>query len=551
MRRVILITTALLSFFISVAGQSSPLPTPTSQNDEPADVMLGGKPVFTLKTGLRGWAPRTRARSISERLTDFAEARSLHIDSVKVRETELGSEIGSEHRLLMLVVDQDAQPYGRERAAFAEEIAQTMRVAIEQYRFERSQHNLYRGLLIALIATVMLVALLFGLNRLYRRLMTTTTNWIDGGVEKIGGKAGDLVHAHKLRSSMIGILRLTGLVVVVSILYIYLDLVLNLFPWTQPIGAQLTNLVIGPLRRIGNATIREIPNLFFVLVVIVLTRYALKFVKVLFQRLDDGTITISGFYPDWAMPTYRIVRILGIAFAAVMAYPYIPGSDSEAFKGVSIFLGVLVSLGSSAVVSNIVAGLTMVYMRSFKVGDRVKIADFVGYVTNTRLQVTHLRTVKNEEIIVPNSKIINSEVINFSSLARELGLILHTEVRIGYQAPWRQVHALLLLAAERTEGILSNPAPFIRQKSLGNLYVTYELNVYTDNPPEMGRIYNDLHTNIQDAFNEYDVEIMSPNYESDRAERTVVPKDRWYAAPAAPPGLFADPDGVNRPNMPE
>lgn len=541
----------LLTFVISIAAQSSPSPTPTTQNFESVDVSLGGKTVFTLKTGLRGWTPRTRAQSISSRLTEFADDRSLSADAVTVRETELGSEIGTEDRLLMLVVDQDAQALGRERVAFAEEIAQTMRTAIEQYRFERSRHSLYKSLIIALVATVLLAAVLYGLNHLYRRLMSTATNWIDGSVQRIQGKAGDLVHSHKLRSSTIGILRLTGLTILISILYVYLDLVLNLFPWTQPIAAQLTNLVTGPLTRIGKATIQEIPNLFFVLVVIVVTRYALKFVKVLFQRLDDGTITISGFYPDWAMPTYRIVRILGIAFAAVMAYPYIPGSDSEAFKGVSIFLGVLVSLGSSAVVSNIVAGLTMVYMRSFKVGDRVKIADFVGYVTKTRLQVTHLRTVKNEEIIVPNSKIINNEVINYSSLARELGLILHTEVSIGYQTPWRQVHALLLLAAEQTKGILREPTPFIRQKSLADFYVIYELNVYTDDPPQMGRIYTDLHTNIQDAFNEYGVQIMSPNYENDPAERPVVPKDRWYAAPAVPPDLVVNRDGFERANISE
>src|SRR5262249_35758545 len=162
---------------------------------------------------------------------------------------------------------------------------------------------------------------------------------------------------------------------------------------------------------------------------------------------------------------------------------------SDAFKGISIFLGVLVSLGSSSVVANLGAGLTLVYMRSFQVGDKVKIGDFVGFVTKTRLQVIHLRTIKNEEIIVPNSKIINSEVINYSSLAREHGLILHTDVTIGYEAPWRQVHALLLLAAERTSGILPNPAPFIRQKSLDTFYVTYELNVYTDTADEMGRIY--------------------------------------------------------------
>jgi small-conductance mechanosensitive channel len=253
----------------------------------------------------------------------------------------------------------------------------------------------------------------------------------------------------------------------------------------------------------------------------------------LFDHIEQGTITFSGFYPEWAKPTYRILRFLVIAFAAVVAFPYVPGSDSPAFKGVSLFLGVLFSLGSQSTVSNILAGFTMTYRRLFKVGDRVRIDDILGDVTRIRLQVTHLKTVKNEEVIVPNSTILNSTVTNYSSLVEEKPLLLHTSLTIGYDAPWRQVHALLLMAAERTPGLLREPAPFVLQKSLDDFYVTYELNVATNTPHSMATFYSGLHQNIQDCFNEYGVQIMSPNYEADRSEPTIVPKERWFAAPAA------------------
>jgi len=217
-----------------------------------------------------------------------------------------------------------------------------------------------------------------------------------------------------------------------------------------------------------------------------------------------------------------------------MAFPYIPGSNSPAFKGISIFFGVLLSLGSSSAISNILAGFSLIYRRAFKVGDRVKIADFMGDVMEMRLEVTHLKTIKNEEIVVPNSMINSSHVINYSTLANRNGLILHTSVTIGYDAPWRQIHALLLMAAEKTPGLLSEPKPFILQTALNDFYVAYELNVYCNTPQMMVEIYSDLHKNIQDAFNEYGVQIMSPWYRFDPDRPKVVPKDRWYAAPAQP-----------------
>jgi small-conductance mechanosensitive channel len=277
-----------------------------------------------------------------------------------------------------------------------------------------------------------------------------------------------------------------------------------------------------------------IPDVLFLAVLFLVTRYLLKVVHLFFAAVGRGEVTFAGFEPEWADPTYKLLRIGIVALALVVAYPYIPGSGSEAFKGISIFIGIVFSLGSSSTIANLIAGYTMTYRRAFRLGDRVKISGATGYVTGMRLQVTHLRTVKNEEVIIPNSTILNNEVVNYSSLARTRGLILHTTVGVGYATPWRQVEAMLLMAAERTPGLMREPAPFVRQLALGDFAITYEINGYCDNVQAMGQIYTALHRNILDVFNEHGVQIMTPAYEGDPGQPKVVPKDQWFSAPARP-----------------
>ncbi|HEY1338199.1 MAG TPA: mechanosensitive ion channel family protein, partial [Bryobacteraceae bacterium] len=264
----------------------------------------------------------------------------------------------------------------------------------------------------------------------------------------------------------------------------------------------------------------------------VVTRYALRLIRVLFDGLSSGTLKLGEFDPEWAWPTYRLVRVLVMAFALVVAYPYIPGSNSGAFKGVSLFVGIVFSLGSSSIIGNFIAGYSMTYRRTFRIGDRVKIGEQTGEVERMRLMVTHLRTIKNEEVVVPNSVILGTQVVNYSSICRERGLILHTTVGIGYETPWRQVEAMLIEAAMRTEGLSHKAAPFVMLKELGDFCVTYEVNAFCDDPRAMERIYGALHRHILDVFNEYDVQIMTPAYESDPEKPKVVPRDQWYAAPA-------------------
>jgi small-conductance mechanosensitive channel len=332
-----------------------------------------------------------------------------------------------------------------------------------------------------------------------------------------------------------GTLQACRLLLFFLLLYAYFNFVFRLFPWTAYLGKQLFHILLDPLRVMGKGFIGAIPSLVFLVILVILLRYVLKLSKLIFFNLSIGRATFSGFDREWAWPTYRIFRALLVVFGLVMAYPYIPGSSSDAFKGISIFLGVLLSLGSTSLIGNTLAGYALVYRRVFRVGDRVKINEHVGDVIERRLMVTHIRSLKNEEVIVPNSEIINGVVVNYSSLAKQQGLILHMTVGIGYETPWRQVEAMLMEAADRTPGLLKDPGPFVLQQSLGDFCVTYEVNAYCDKPQEMMKIYTLLSQNILDVFNEHGVQIMTPAYREDPDQPKIVPKDQWFAPPAQSP----------------
>jgi small-conductance mechanosensitive channel len=534
-----LILVCVVFLFVSVMGspaQVSPTPPKTQEVKlQGYPVTLGDQTLFYIKD-VKGFPAENRAKAIDERITEAAENPYIPVTSVTTSAYEQPATfimIGNE--VLMAVLEEDALAEGRPRQEIAAEYSQKLKTAIEKYRAERSFKNIATAALFTLIATLVLIAILYLINKVYHRGGAKIQAWLDSKKVHIGIQTFEVVRAERVRVLLVGGLRMIQVFIILLIIYAYLHLSLSFFPWTKGFASQLFDYILGPLRTIGSAVWATIPGLIVLAIIILITLYILKLMRLFFNEVEKGIIVLKGFYPEWAKPTYRICRLLVIAFAAVVAFPYIPGSGSSAFKGISIFFGVLFSLGSTSFVANILGGYSITYRRVFRVGDRVKIADFVGDVVDMRLSVTHLKTIKNEVITVPNSMIVNSHVINYSSLAREKGLILHTTVTIGYDTPWRQVHALLLMGAERTSGLLREPPPFILETSLDDFYVRYELNVYTDKPLEMPDIYSELHQNIQDAFNEYGVQIMSPSYRFDPDRPKVVPKDKWYAAPAKPP----------------
>lgn len=310
------------------------------------------------------------------------------------------------------------------------------------------------------------------------------------------------------------------------VFYLSLPLIFGLFPFTRGWAQTLLDWILSPAKNVWYSFWNYLPNIFTIAVIYLITSYLVKFLKFIAVEVENSRLNVPGFYPDWAMPTYKLVKFIVYAFMVVMIYPYLPGSDSDIFKGVSVFIGLIVSFGSTSAIANAVAGLVITYMRPFRVGDRVKIGDVTGEIVEKSLLVTRVRTTKNEDITVPNSAILTGHTVNYTSSSRELGLILHTSVTIGYDVPWRKVHELLIEAAVVTDGVNISKEPFVLQTSLDDWYVEYQLNAYTDAPEKMPKTYSELHANIQDKFNEAGIEIMSPHYRAMRDGNTsTIPKE--------------------------
>lgn len=500
---------------------------------ERAPVLLDGEVVFSV-SGIRSFPAPIRAESVAKRLRAAAEDPSFSAESLK---SEIGTdrtELKYGDKILVGVYDLDAESEGIPRAVLAEVVRSRILASVAKYRRERSPDVLSQRAGVAVAAVFLflglLLALRWGFSWLRRRVVQKMKQGLDG----LEAKSHQLLQSRQLGSFLDGLINTCQWLTVILVTVVFVDFVLQLFPWTRPAARTFVALLVGPLETLGRGFLQMLPNLIFLTVLFFVVRYVLKLVRVFFAGVDGGTIELASFNREWAWPTYRLVRIAIVALALVVGYPYIPGSGSEAFKGISIFLGVIFSIGSSSFISNIIAGYTMIYRRAFQVGDRIAIADQIGIVSEIGLQVTRLHSPKNEEIILPNSQVLSSHLTNYSSLARKGGLILHTTVGIGYETPWRQVEAMLLNAAARTEGLLREPRPFVLQKALGDFAVTYELNAYCDKPEAILQLYSEMHANILDVFNEYGVQIMTPAYEGDPAQPKVVAKTDWFAPPALP-----------------
>ena len=503
-----------------------------------APVVVNGKVRFRV-VGVSAYPAERRADEIARRIEALAKDPKFDPKNLRVEDAGVYHKIfpGENGTAILSLLDADAEFEGIRRPELAETLIKSIAESINDYRHDRKPAVVTKKALYALGSTLVLVALLCGVFWGFRRLNGFLERRFKLRMQNLETRSQRLFQGEQLWGILHGALRMLQGLVVLFLIYVFTNFALSLFPQTRYTAHRLIQFVMGPLGGMVDAVIDFIPDLVFLVVLFLIARYELKLARGVFTAIDNKRLQIKGFESDWAWPTYRIVRLGIILFNLVIAYPFIPGSDSAAFKGVSVLLGVLFSLGSSSVVSNLIAGYTMTYRRAFRIGDRVKIGNTVGDVMEMRVLVTHVRTPKNEEVIIPNSTILNGEVTNYSNMARDKGVILHTTVGIGYDVPWRQVEAMLLLAAENTEGLLKEPKPFIRQKSLADFAVNYELNAYCDNASQMIELYTRMHRNIQDVFNENGVQIMSPGYMmGDPAEPKVVPKDKWYKPPATEPG---------------
>ncbi|MEC5147817.1 mechanosensitive ion channel family protein [Chitinophaga sp. 212800010-3] len=495
-----------------------------------------GDTLFFVYNKLGPFQPSDRAANIDHKVTRLAEDPLFVADSVVVVPNESNIDVVYNDLVLLTITDDDALWLNEDKARVAQQYAAAIRKAVLQTKQENSlQHILIRIAWLLLIIVVFSL-IVFGINRLFKRLRKKIVRNKDHYFKGIRVKEYALLNQQKQMGLIFNGLRILRIILILLVFYITLPFVFSIFPWTRGIADKLISWTLAPIKSISLSFVHYLPKLLTILVIYVITRYLVKLVNYLAEEIATGNLSIKGFYADWARPTGSGVKFLLYAFMFVVIFPYLPGSDSKIFQGVSVFLGILFSLGSSSAISNVIAGFVITYMRPFKIGDRVKIGEVMGDVIEKNLLVTRLRTVRNEEVTVPNASILSGHTINFTTSSKELGLILHTTVTIGYDVPWPQVHELLIKAALATDGILADKKPFVLQTALNDFSVAYELNVYTDHPDHMAGIYSGLHENIQNQFNAAGVEIMSPNYHAHRDGNTVtippdhLPKD--YKAPA-------------------
>jgi len=298
------------------------------------------------------------------------------------------------------------------------------------------------------------------------------------------------------------------------LLFLTIPIEFSLFPSTRHLATTIFGFVFNPLKDIIIGAISYIPNLIRIVIIVVVTHYAIKLLKFFSTQIARGRLVLNGFYADWAEPTFKILQVLLWAFTVAIAYPYLPGSESDVFKGVSVFVGLIFSLGSSSAIGNLVAGLVMTYMRPFKIGDRVQIKETIGFVVEKNLMVVRLRTHKNEYVTFPNMLILGSSITNYNTSSDEdaEGLILYAEVTFGYATPWEKVHEILINAALATDYVQKKPMPFVLQIGLDNFYARYQINCYTKEVDKVPKIYASLYENIQNGFHEAGMDMTCANY---------------------------------------
>lgn len=490
---------------------------------------LTGSPVtfmndtlFFVYAQIGPYTPDERAKSIMERLERISKDPTIILDSIKLQNEANFTNIIIGDLVLMSVTDVDARIVGLTHEDLALANSVIIKSTLYNYFEDTSFETLLKGGIFTLIATIVLIILLRLMSRYFPRFYKWIRSLKGTHIRGVGIQNLEFLSAERMTNVAIFFAKFLRLLLVLLMLYFYLPLVFSFFPWTRLWASKLIGYITSPLKILWDNFVDFLPNLFFILVAVIIARYFIKFIKLIFEEIEKENVKFDWFYSEWAKPTYNIVRFIIIIATLIIIFPYLPGSSSPAFQGISIFFGLLISLGSTSAVANVVAGVVLTYMRPFKIGDRVKIAETMGDVIEKNLLITRLKTIKNEYITIPNAQILANYITNYSrSSSGNEGLILHSGVTISYDVQWKKVHELLIAAAKETPDILPSPEPFVYQKSLDDFYVSYEINAYTEKPHLMARIYSDLHKNILDKFNEAGVEIMSPHFTGVRDSNTI------------------------------
>ncbi|HSM50962.1 MAG TPA: mechanosensitive ion channel domain-containing protein [Thermoanaerobaculia bacterium] len=505
-----------------------------------APVRFRGQELFRVRSTNPPYTLEDRALAIARRIEEAVAG--LPADEVfQVESEDLGeyARVAAGGRVLLVVSPADAVPAGLTPSELGRLWAVAIAEGVREVRAFELRRSIPHAPWLALAASVLLLAAGLVARWLRRRIVAAVDRATGRHLAGIGPGESEHHPARRLHRALLGIVGIAHLAAQVALGLAWLQFVLSLFPPTRPFAFLLRKRSLEPLESLAEVVVGYLPKLAFLAVIVLLTLWALRVLDWLTGLVAARRVTLRSFEPEWAVPTAMLIRVALVALAAIVAFPYLPGTGSPAFQGISIFLGALISFASGGAIANVVAGVMLTYTGSYRVGDWVRLGGELGEVVQKRLLVTDLRTPKNVVVSVPNAVVLAGAVQNYSRLGREGRLVLHTTVGIGYETPWRQVEALLRLAAERTTELLTEPPPFVNQTGLGDFAVTYELNVFTDAPERMTALYTELRRSVLDVFNEYGIQIMTPAYESDPPEPKVVPREQWFAAPARPeiPGL--------------
>ena len=481
-------------------------------------VVFEGDTLFRVYRGVGSFTAAQRAQRVTARIAELSFLPRAQMDSLRVEPTETGTwNVLYEDDVVNSVTEEDALAINSTTEAVARRNRAIITAVLIRAYEQRSLLTTLRDIGIFLALTVLLVLVWAGIVKFFHWLQNVLQQRLKRYMSRrmvSGGQSQfyKLFHPRAQLRALLFLVRVVRGLVLLLVLYLYLPLLFSQLSFTRGFGEKLLSFVLEPLAYAWHGILGFLPELFFILVIVWLAEQLADFVTWLGNRLQTGELQLEGFYADWAKPTANLIRALIYIFTLVIVWPLLPGSGSPAFQGVSVFVGLLLSLGGASTVGNAVSGVILTYMRPFQIGHRVKLGDAVGDIVSKNLLVTRIRTTKNEEITVPNGNLLSGGIVNYTSLAQTHGLVLHTSITIGYDVPWPQVHELLIAAAAKTPGVEAEPAPFVLQKALQDWYVEYELNAVTRDSHSMPRMYSELHANIQDGFRDAGVEIMSSHY---------------------------------------
>lgn len=489
-------------------------------------VVVEGDTLFYIYAKRGGHTPQQRAVMNATAITELGKRFNLKPDSLYLESSDIVTDLMYGDKVLASFTDQDGLWEGRTRDQLA---ADKREIVVDKLKDMKKEHSLWqlgKRIIFFVLVLVGQYLLFWATTWLFKKLKIRIQRLKDTKLKPISIQDYELLDTQKQVNLLIFLANILRYAFMLLQLVLTVPLLFSIFPQTEKLAYQIFSYIWNPVKSIFGGVIDYIPNLFTSFVICLAVKYLVRLVHYLATEVQSDRLKLNGFYPDWAMPTFHIIRFLLYAFMIAMIYPYLPGSDSGVFQGISVFVGLIVSLGSSTVIGNIIAGLVITYMRPFKLGDRIKLNDTTGNVIEKTPLVTRIRTPKNELVTIPNSFIMSSHTVNYSASARTYGLIIHAEVSIGYDVPWRKVHSLLLKAAQATQGVAADPEPFVLETELQDWYPVYQINAYITEADQLAQIYSNLYQSIQDVFAEADIEIMSPHYMAVRdGNETTIPKN--------------------------